>query len=1007
VLLVLAALTIPAGMAGSVRTAAPTAPAEASVRMGTISEAFIEAAALTIPASPLASAPVESLKVEVKPTVLFVQDGAVLKQRIDLVIDSTAAHAAASLEVRSAGKSLAFDIDGLSAGRNTISVNIPEILKTTSATFTVTAGKVKTVKTVTLSPQRKWTLYLLPHSHTDIGYTELQSRVARNHVEYLDSVIEFCKATDGYPEEARFRWNIEVAWALENFLKTRPPAKVEALLALLKSGRVELSAWYLNQSDGFGHEELIRSVELARKLSRNYGFPLRAAMNNDVTGFSWAAPQVLSQVGVKWFTTGINETRSRAPLRRPNPFYWESPDGSKILHWNGEHYLFANYDLLVHEGIEKSFPKIIDYLAKLQARGDYPYDRIAFHVSGYVTDNCPPRKELSDRVKEWNARWAYPKLRLATMSEYFEGLEKAYAKTIPTHKLGWPDYWTDGIGSTAYETGLNRLAHGDIAAAETWSLTASLLDKSFAFPTDDIKEAYEQTMLYDEHTWGAHNSISEPESELARGQWLIKGEYAYAAREMARTLASRSLGSIIKRIPNPGLYAMAVFNPLSWERTDMVRTALPAALVEKKGRFKLFEKATGAEISYQIVDKTTLLFQATVPSMGYAVYTITPDVAPAPPAPAAVVGKTTIENKYYKAVVDTVTGGLASLVDKQTGMELVDSKSGFALNQFIYENPVGGRAAVDDMAKRADFKRYSPAAATAKPGLQGPGASSLVVTSKAFRNPEIKQEVILYDGIKRIDIVNTLRKEETFDPEAAYFAFPFKVEGGKMRFEIADGAMTPETEQLPGTTRDWHTVQTWVEAAGAKSSVVWSPIEAPLVQFGDINTGKWLTKLDLKNAFVFSYALNNLWMTNFKASQGGTLVFRYSLTSRVGGADPTASTRFGWETHAPLTAVWLAEKNKGNLPPGKVSFFAVDSPNVVIQAVVPSDRWGGISVRLREIAGQAGKARLTSPLLYTDTVTYLVTDIAENPSNTFKVVPESIYVPFRPYGIHTVVVRPN
>ncbi|MCX6559137.1 MAG: hypothetical protein NTZ26_01355, partial [Candidatus Aminicenantes bacterium] len=744
-------------------------------------------AALMIPAVPLACAPADPLRLEVKPTILFVQEGGVLKQRIELVIESAASQASATITVKGLAKELSFGIGNLTAGRNLVSVNIPEILKPVQATFAVTAGKVKVSKAVALVPQRKWTLSLLPHSHTDIGYTDLQTRVAKNHVEYLDSVIEFCKATEGYPEEAKFRWNIEVAWALENFLKTRPPAKVEELVKLLKSGRVELSAWYLNQSDGFSHEELVRSVGLARELSRTYGFPLRSAMNNDVTGFSWAAPQILSQVGVRWFTTGINETRSRAPLRRPNPFYWESPDGSKILHWNGEHYLFVNYDLLVHEGIEKSFPKIVDYLTKLQGRGDFPYNQIAFHVSGYVTDNCPPKKELSDRVREWNARWAYPKLRLATMSEYFTDFEKAYAKVIPTYKLGWPDYWTDGVGSTSYETGLNRMAHGEIGAAETWSLAASLLDKGFPFPAGEIRDAYEQTMLYDEHTWGAASSIDAPEAETVRGQWMIKGEYAYAAREIARTIGKRGLDAIVRRIPNPGLYALAVFNPLSWERTDMVRTALPAVLVEKKGKFKLFEKAGGAEISYQIVDKSTLLFQATVPSMGYAVYTITPDVAPAPPAPAAIVGKTTIENKFYKAVVDTVSGGLSSLVDKQTGAELVDTRSSYGLNQFIYENPVGGRAAVDDMAKRAVFKRYSPVAASAAPGLQGPGASSLVVTSKTVRHPEIKQEIILYDGIKRVDFVNTLKKEETLDPEAAYFAFPFRTEGGKLRFEIADG----------------------------------------------------------------------------------------------------------------------------------------------------------------------------------------------------------------------------
>ncbi len=971
---------------------------------------FIAALAFGLAAGPvfaMEASPAEpSLKIEVLPTILFLGDPGNPRQKVDVAIDYEGPETPVRVEARGLARPVSVDVESLTRGRSVISVFIPDIAKPVAATFTVTAGKAKASRAVRLVPQRKWTVYLLPHSHTDIGYTELQTRVSRNHVEYLDQVIDFCKATDGYPEEAKFRWNIEVSWALQNYLRSRPQVRIDELMALLKSGRVELSAWYLNQSDGFTHEELVRAVSLSRELSRTYGFPLRAAMNNDVTGFSWAAPQILNQVGVRWFTTGINETRSRAPLRRPNPFYWESRDGSRVLHWNGEHYLFANYDLLIHEGIEKSYPKVIDYLAKLQARGDYPYDAIAFHLSGYVTDNCPPKKELSDRVREWNARWAYPRLRLATMSDFFTAFEAKNAKAIPAYKLGWPDYWTDGVASTAAETGLNRQAHGDIAAAETWSMAASLLDKAFIYPRDDLNEAYDKTMLYDEHTWGAYNSIDAPEAELVRGQWGIKAGYAYEAREIARTLQGRALASLTQKIPASGPYSLAVFNPLSWERADIVRVPLPAALTEKGVRFKLTEKKSGAEISYQVVDKTDLVFQASgLPSMGYAVYTVTPGVAPSPPAPAAAFGPNTIENRYYKVTIDPVGGGIASLIDKETGAELVDRKSPFGLNQFIYENPVGGRAAVDDMAKLAKFNRHSPVAAAAKPGWQGPGVSSLVVSSKTLRHPEILQEIFLYDGIKRVDIVNTLKKEETYEPEAGYFAFPFRVDGGRFRFEIAGGTMAPESEQLPGTTRDWHTVQTWVEAAGTKSAVVWSPLEAPLIQFGDINTGKWLKKLDLKNTTLFSYALNNYWMTNFKASQGGTLVFRYSLTSRPGGADPERSTRFGWERHAPLTGVWLAAKAKGALSAEGQSFFAVDGPGVLIQAVKPSAGGDGLAVRLREVAGAAGEVHLIVPLLTAETVSYRVTDLSEAPANTFTVVPRSIFAPVKPYGLHTVVIR--
>jgi len=155
-----------------------------------------------------------------------------------------------------------------------------------------------------------------------------------------------------------------------------------------------------------------------------------------------------------------------------------------------------------------------------------------------------------------------------------------------------------------------------------------------------------------------------------------------------------------------------------------------------------------------------------------------------------------------------------------------------------------------------------------------------------------------------------------------------------------------------------------------------------------------------------SYALNNYWMTNFKAAQGGTLVFRYALTSRAGGADTVKSTRFGWEVHAPLTAVWLPDRNEGTLSGEEASFLKVSAPNVIIQAIKPAENGEGIAVRLREIAGASAEVHLTSPLVSGDEISFMMTDIAEIPANSFKVVPGSIYVLVKPLGLHTIVIRP-
>jgi alpha-mannosidase len=952
------------------------------------------------------AAPADKLKFEVRPTIFFIEEKGALKQKLDIAVDNPGPAISAQLEIKLPKKTLTFTLEKIAAGKSVIPVFIPEVQQASKTGFVLKAGKTTLKADVALSPQRKWTLYLLPHSHNDIGYTDLQTRVTKNHLEYLDAVIDFCRATNDYPDEAKFRWNIEVSWALQAYLKNRPPDKVAELVALLKSGRVELSGWYVNQSDLFSHEELIRAALVAKTLSRTYGFPLQCAMNNDVTGFSWAAPQVLSQIGVRYFTTGINETRSRAPLRRPNPFYWQAQDGSKILHWNGEHYLFANYDLLLHESIDKSQPQVADYLTKLQKRGDFPYDLIAFHISGYVTDNCPPKKELADRVREWNGHWAYPKLRLATMSEFFGAFEKKYAKAVPTYKLGWPDYWTDGVASTAFETGLDRLAHNELLSAEKMAVAARLADKNYAFPAREIDEAYFQTMFYAEHTWGGWNSIDDPESEFARGQWAIKSAFAYNGREIARTTLNRGLQALAKNISTPETYALAVFNPLSWERTDIVKAVLPQAVQDKKGAFKLIDKRDDRETAFQLVDKSAIMFLAeAVPSIGYAVYAIVPDAAPTPVAAKTERSGNVIENRFYKVTADPVTGGLSSVVDKETGRELVDAKARQMLNQYVYENPEGGRKAVDNMDRRAQFTRVSPVTAAPAAGMTGPVASSLVLRSKAKPCPEIQQEIVLYENVKRIDIVNRLKKDETCEPEALYFAFPFHVEGGKFRFEIADGTMSPETEQLPGTTRDWQAIQHWVEIAGPKQSVVWSPIEAPLVEFGDINTGKWLKKLDLTNTSLYSYAMNNYWMTNFKASQGGAFVFRYAITSRSGGADLLQSSRFGWEVHTPFAAAWLPEKNKGSLPEPAASFFSVDKPNVIIQAIKQAEDGDGIVVRLREIAGIEAQVKIASPLFKSDTVTYTATDIGEGPANANTVIPRSIYVTVKPFAIQTVRIK--
>ncbi len=958
------------------------------------------------------------LTLDVVPTPFIARDGSGFKQLLRVTVDNPGGATRGEVTAALGSAEFRLPLEKIPGGLSEHSFFVPEVTADVGATFTLRAGRRTAAVEKTLSPPRHWTIHLFHHSHTDIGYTELQTRIFKRHAEYLDDVVKYCRETDDYPDDAKFRWNIEISWALQNYLEHRSEKQVNELLDLVRQGRVEVGAWYLQLSDLFAHDELVRAVDWAASLGKRYGLSIRSAMNNDVTGWSWAAPQVLSRAGVRYFATGINETRSRAPLRRPNAFYWESPDGSRILHWNGEHYLAANTALRIHEGVDTCSPLIAKYLGDLETRGDYPYDLIALNVGGRVTDNCPPGRKLSDIVRDWNERWAFPKLRLSVMRDFFEAFEEKYGAQLPTYKLGWPDYWTDGAASSAFETGLNRLAHNELLTAEKAGVMVSALDSGFSYPAAELAEGQELSMFFDEHTWGAHNSIDSPDSELARGQWALKSGFAYKAREIARAMIAKNLGALAGRLKPLEGTGLVVFNPLSWARTDVVRASLPDLLVDKKRPFRLTDRRTGDDVAFQFLDERTILFLARdIPSLGYALY----EISPAAQGPAAVTlggiapgrgiaapADLTLESDFYRLTVDPGTGGINSLFAKKQEFECVDSASPYTLNQYIYENPVGGRRAVDDMENRAAFRRWGPTSVKISAGMRGPVARSLKIEAEAPGCRTVAAEIILYDGLARLDLVNRLDKEDARVPEAVYFAFPFKVDGGSFLFEIADGAMRPEADQLPGTTRDWLTVQHWVEAANGGRSVVWSPVEAPLVEFGDINTGKWLKKLDIRNSEVYSYAMNNYWMTNFKASQGGAATFRYSITSRSGGSDPAQSGRFGWEVHTPLEAAWVPAESTGEETAASRTFLEIDSPNVIVQAVKPADDGNGLIVRLREVAGKDTPARLRGVLVEGAGVTVQLVDTEWAAGTPVEVAKDGTVVALPAFGIRTLrIVRPR
>ena len=377
----------------------------------------------------------------------------------------------------------------------------------------------------------------------------------------------------------------------------------------------------------------------------------------------------------------------------------------------------------------ENLPGMLD---EMEAKGT-PFDVMRYIHNG--VDNHPPDMRISQVVREWNEKWAYPKLVVATNAMFFKALE-AQCQDVRTFRGELPhtDYVVGAI-STAKETTINRLTHDKLLSAEKAATIASVTGK-YSYPADKISQAYDSMLLYDEHTWGK----DYPAGEIQDWAWNEKSHYAYKAAGLAQSVLTESLGQIAGSIRlEQKQRHIVVFNPLAFDRTDVVRlTRFPSDKL-----FDLLDDQTGRPVPYQIVELdgplaalpyaphrwargqfekhelVDLVFLAeNVPSLGYKSYRLVPREAPQVFAGDLHATQNSIENRFFKVVLDPRTGAIASIHDKELARELVDQQAPDKLNQWV--------------AKWVQTaKQEGPAAAEIHVGQKGAVCASLIAQLRA------------------------------------------------------------------------------------------------------------------------------------------------------------------------------------------------------------------------------------------------------------------------------------
>ena len=768
-------------------------------------------------------------------------------------------------------------------GPNIFQLDVNPVRTASEAEVALTAGSSTTRTKALLKPERRWTVYAVPSSHTDIGYTDVQENAIERHLMNTVGALEARKSIPG------FRWNLEVALHADLIAQWRPDLR-DVLDEAVRSGDIGIQGLYLNMLTG-----LCTSEEMIRVLARATAFralrhdAARTASLNDVPTAIGTLPMLLKHSGYSYFIDAVNEYRGpvfrHADARmRQCPFWWEGPDGSRVLT-----VLTHGYAQMGTIGLTCSVADIERALPAWLRGMDRPeYPGTAAIAYGAFSDNVALSPEYARIAREWNRRYAFPRIVLATATDFFRHVERESGKRIPVFAGDMGSYWEDGAASSAHETAVTRHARARLSSAQR--LLALHATRSSPSLTNELDLAWKSLLFYNEHTWGAWCSISAPYSEQTLSQWRRKKAFADEARTRSQAIVDR-LGS--PAVARPGS-VVRVWNAHAWKRD--IEVTLPLGSISGTMGVEDVESRQSLPSQLESHDGARLVFVAQgVPPFGYRDCRIVVSAQSGKPLLSEGPAPHEWASPDWRLRLDPATGSVASLIAARTQREWIQSTSGHLLNQFLYVAGGEGSALINQNGGVPAVEVRTHTRSQIALVENGPVRAVLHVRRMGAGLPAVETYVIVHaDG--QIEFRNIVHHRSTTAKEAAYFAFPFALNDAQARshVDVPMGVVEADRGQLPGACREWYACSTFAAVSDSERTAMVLMSHGPLVTIGDIFRGKWRTNLEPSSA-VYAYVLNNYWDTNYRANQDGPLTFGFTLRTSERPFDAAIAWRAGNE----------------------------------------------------------------------------------------------------------------
>lgn len=778
-------------------------------------------------------------------------------------------------------------------------------------------------------------------THFDIGYTDtIENVLTKYRVTMMDNALAIIDQQRQLPAEKRFAWLVP-GWPLTHILgPMQDPARRARIERAVREGSLSVVATPFSlHSETEDLEDLVRGVGLASAICRKYGRPLPvAAKMTDVPCHSWVWPTVLSHAGVKLLQIGSNGASGH--LQAPHLFWWQGPDGSRVL---------CNYTP--------------DYGSGIVPPQDWPAKNYLAMIMTSDNQGPPSLADVENVRQVAEKKLPGVRVHFGTLDDFANALAAEHPD-LPVVRADMPDTWIHGWMSMPIES---KLAHS-IRPFQPALETLDTQLRAWGVKTGDLRPAlaaaYEQSILYSEHTFGPFAPNGGPWNSrtprnLYGADWRAaydRGAYkayeaafnskrAYAHKEaeiVDRELKSRldllarSVGASGKRI--------VVYNGLPWPRSGVV---------EMDGE---------------------LLYVKDVPASGYKT------LSPLPPGegPRVKDDRVALDTEFYRVLFDLKRGGISSLVEKKSGRELVDRSSQYALGQFLHERfefkqihsylaayergAYGDCFANDGMPKDAKYAALTPPAWHV---AVEHGAEADVATLTAVDTIGLAKGICITATFSRRQPVVDIQwsvTDKTPDPfpEGDWLCFPFACEQPQYRLGRLGGPIDPTQDILTGANKHLLCLNGGMTITGSDhAGVGLCPVDSPCVSLGEPGLHKYSFDYVPKKPTVFVNLYNNQWRTNFPEWQGGSWTSRVRLWPTRGSDMAKNLIVPSWEARLPLVAATF-EGPAGGLPQTATG-VTLSRRGVLLTAFGDNTDGDGDILRVWEQAGTSGELTVTLP----------------------------------------------